>query len=636
MKKPVQRVLCLLLCVLIMLPTALAEQAAYPDIEGHWAQPILIRAVDDGYLTGIDGNLMPDGSIDRAQAATIINRVLKAEKRADISAVTDVPEGSWYRAELEKASELGYINVKDASTMKKPLTRAETMIILSRAFQLTEADPDYALLSAFSDGGKLTGEGKNAAAALVKCGAVTGTNGALLPWQKVTRAEFTAILYRIIDAFSLTGCAGGEVTLGESGSAVIRGGAVTSFKAPGSYETLVLAQSAGDIRLTAKSAGCVILGAGGGKTSVACKTDFVSVTGPGRAATVERDCGSVAVSGPGAKLTIDGGTKVGEVKIMPGAVNSEIVINGTVEKLTVLAAGCKITGSGRVAGAEIDAPDCQASVGSAGTAGSVSLTAPQLLAAGEKLTVTAESKNASGVGKWYVDGKSAGGEAVELKSGDTAEISPQIKYAKKMAETMTVGFSLTSVSNGSLRYIYTSADIQLENYPPEHYRADELKRVNALVTTYVYEGNKNNTRAQDYAAADKELWVSGKGYTSSTDYLVWVSLACQKVNVFKKADGGWSLIKTFDCASGASSTPTPTGTYKITYHQDKWQYNGYWCGPITGIIRGYAFHSWLNNNDGSARDHTMGRPVSHGCLRMKDEGARYMFTLPMQTTVVIY
>ena len=149
-------------------------------------------------------------------------------------------------------------------------------------------------------------------------------------------------------------------------------------------------------------------------------------------------------------------------------------------------------------------------------------------------------------------------------------------------------------------------------------------------------GSGNYTLPSDFDNDDKVLWVNSRNYSSSTNYLVWVSLACQKVNVFTGSAGNWKLDKVFPCATGAYSTPTPPGTYKISYKQSRWQYNGYWCGPVTGFYNGYAFHSWLNTNSGGAYDHTMGRPVSHGCVRMKDPDAQFMNRLPYNTTIVIY
>ena len=50
----------------------------HKDIEGHWAKETMIRAFNDGYIVGMtDGSLAPNGVINRAQVATILNQVFK-------------------------------------------------------------------------------------------------------------------------------------------------------------------------------------------------------------------------------------------------------------------------------------------------------------------------------------------------------------------------------------------------------------------------------------------------------------------------------------------------------------------------------------------------------------------------------
>jgi hypothetical protein len=57
--------------------------------------------------------------------------------------------------------------------------------------------------------------------------------------------------------------------------------------------------------------------------------------------------------------------------------------------------------------------------------------------------------------------------------------------------------------------------------------------------------------------------VNEKGYSSNTEYLVWVSIAYQRVNVFTGSKGNWTLDKTFIVGTGASGRDTPVGVWKI-------------------------------------------------------------------------
>ena len=157
--------------------------------------------------------------------------------------------------------------------------------------------------------------------------------------------------------------------------------------------------------------------------------------------------------------------------------------------------------------------------------------------------------------------------------------------------------------------------------------------------TSVKVSNKNYTIPQDISDTDKEIFVKAKGYESKTDYLVWVNLERQKVNVFLREETGWDLIKTFTCSSGANITPTPTGTMTYCAFGNGWYEKEYIVRPILylNMERGIAFHSILFNLDGSVQDATQGRPVSHGCIRMKKDDINWMASyLTIGTTVVVY
>jgi lipoprotein-anchoring transpeptidase ErfK/SrfK len=52
---------------------------------------------------------------------------------------------------------------------------------------------------------------------------------------------------------------------------------------------------------------------------------------------------------------------------------------------------------------------------------------------------------------------------------------------------------------------------------------------------------------------------------------------------------------------------------------------------------GAAMHSRTYTPDGSLLDATLGRPASHGCVRMKQEDIDWLAKyIPLGTTVVVY
>lgn len=148
----------------------------------------------------------------------------------------------------------------------------------------------------------------------------------------------------------------------------------------------------------------------------------------------------------------------------------------------------------------------------------------------------------------------------------------------------------------------------------------------------------NYVLASDYTEEQKAGFVNKQGYSSTTDYLVWVSLATQQVMVYTGSAGNWSLLHSFECCSGKNSTPTIGGVFSISYKQTGWDFGSYYVNTVVGFNGGHAFHTRTYvKSTGGLLDATMGRPASHGCVRMYDADVRWMYdNLPFGTTVVVY
>lgn len=148
---------------------------------------------------------------------------------------------------------------------------------------------------------------------------------------------------------------------------------------------------------------------------------------------------------------------------------------------------------------------------------------------------------------------------------------------------------------------------------------------------------KNYTKNQDFTNEQKNLFVNKKNYKSKTDYLVWVNLETQKVNVFLKKEGNWVLERVFSCASGKNATPTINGVFIYSELLNRWTYEHYYVGPVMIFSGNYAIHSVLMNYDNTIYDGTIGRPASNGCVRMLQPDVEWLVDyVPFGTTVVVY
>ena len=346
----------------------------------------------------------------------------------------------------------------------------------------------------------------------------------------------------------------------------------------------------------------------------------------------------------------DKATKIGTLKVLAGATGNKITLDGTVDSAFLTGSRSALMGAGHAGAVTLTGKHCTATL-SADTVSDetdngldgvkLSVEAPGVAPGGQitaTVTITGVDKARVCGAQWYLDGEPDDGfvnSAFEITEGRTSSYRRAIEFTRNMKLTHTVGFVLTYQNpvTGETEKKIAGAEVQIENYPASHYlptAAEVLAKVNPTYQA----GNV------DYTPEEKTVFVNAKGYSSKTQYLIWVSRAAQKVNIFEGSQNNWTLIHEFQCATGAASSPTPVGVTYVTYKQTDWTTSSYTCRPIVRFYpgSGYAFHSILYYpRSDRVKDGTIGRPASHGCVRMLDEGIFWIYNnIPTQTTVVIY
>ena len=138
----------------------------------------------------------------------------------------------------------------------------------------------------------------------------------------------------------------------------------------------------------------------------------------------------------------------------------------------------------------------------------------------------------------------------------------------------------------------------------------------------------------DYTKTVKQEFVNSKGYTSNTDWLIWVSERTCKVYVYKGSAGKWKLKKTFPCCVGRWQNRTASGIRSILKKEWSDTYNGYVLHFSSGTgttsnPNGCAFHPKVDNR--------MSQAISHGCIRMERSDLVYLYNnCPVGTRVVVF
>ncbi|MBR7081656.1 MAG: S-layer homology domain-containing protein, partial [Oscillospiraceae bacterium] len=86
-------------------------EAAFSDTENHWAADEISKAARNGWVNGYeDGTFRPDKYITRAEAMTLLNRVLQRNPRSESDLISgmrtwiDNPSDKWYYLAVQEAT----------------------------------------------------------------------------------------------------------------------------------------------------------------------------------------------------------------------------------------------------------------------------------------------------------------------------------------------------------------------------------------------------------------------------------------------------------------------------------------------------------------------------------------------------
>ena len=173
-----------------------------------------------------------------------------------------------------------------------------------------------------------------------------------------------------------------------------------------------------------------------------------------------------------------------------------------------------------------------------------------------------------------------------------------------------------------------------------------VKADGSIATNTTIDGYKIGAdgAVRDVHGMDKKA----QGYSSSTRYLILVNKGKHEVNAYKGAKGSWTCVRrAMRCTIGKSSTPTPSGSFRLDHKSSKTygykDFNGSTVFYATRITAGNYFHSVLykkycrNPYTHSPKDSTLGKNRSNSCIRLKLEDAKYIHQVtPKNTRVIVY
>lgn len=184
------------------------ETVTINDISDHWADTTIEVMVEKGIVKGNpDGTFKPNDSLNRAEAAALIFRVLNmGEDMAGPEAkpFSDVELGLWYTIYIDTLKTLGVVKGNPDGTYKPAanINRAEFLTLAMNAYyhQMAEAMGTATTMTGFSDvaaGTWYTNVVYLALEMKFVMGTVCGESMCFNPGSEITRAEATQMLFNI-------------------------------------------------------------------------------------------------------------------------------------------------------------------------------------------------------------------------------------------------------------------------------------------------------------------------------------------------------------------------------------------------------------------------------------------------------
>ncbi|WP_436513590.1 L,D-transpeptidase family protein [Clostridium thermobutyricum] len=140
-----------------------------------------------------------------------------------------------------------------------------------------------------------------------------------------------------------------------------------------------------------------------------------------------------------------------------------------------------------------------------------------------------------------------------------------------------------------------------------------------------------------YFYTDMTKFVNDNKIKSPTTNLITTDLENKLTYIFEKNnDGSWKLLYKWSCTVGKPSTPTIKGTFYVSGRKPYFGSDTYRVKYATRIRGSYYYHSILFNAEGTEIiNDVLGMALSHGCIRLSVENAKWIYENILDKTTII-
>lgn len=147
---------------------------------------------------------------------------------------------------------------------------------------------------------------------------------------------------------------------------------------------------------------------------------------------------------------------------------------------------------------------------------------------------------------------------------------------------------------------------------------------------WTYRSGTPNVRSgeitnRDYSIATKEKYANK--FSKSSQYFVWVSRYTQKINVFKKENSKYKLVRVCECSTGCymNYTGTIKGTKTMKSHRAKRKKSSYYYQYLSYFYLTNAVHGACYKYSGILKKSPSDRTSTLGCVRTWPTDAKFIY-----------
>lgn len=150
---------------------------------------------------------------------------------------------------------------------------------------------------------------------------------------------------------------------------------------------------------------------------------------------------------------------------------------------------------------------------------------------------------------------------------------------------------------------------------------------------------KRNKDSINYEKFDLDMtsFVNSNNIKSTTNYLITTSINNKFIYIYEKINDLWDLKFKFSCTVGKPQTPTIKGVFEVGEKYPSIGDENSSVKYAINITGEYYYHSIIYDAKGiNVKDDRLGVAISHGCIRMATNSARWVYeNVPKGSSIII-